>query len=172
MSILFLIDNLLFRAIKGKSLLLAARKFLRVVCMCCLKVSPWSKITPRYLQCSDQGIGPRSVLLSAILYLSLLFCFKREKRMGSVLLTKVVTLHLANQIDSSLRCLEISKIVYYLFLLAASTQILPAKIAKWVYRWWGMSSMKILNDLGINLAPWRTSKCAEICCGSETIILT
>ena len=69
MSILFLIDKLLFRAIKGKSLLLAARKFLRVVCMCCLKVSPWSKITPRYLQCFDQG---KSVLLSAILYLSLL----------------------------------------------------------------------------------------------------
>ena len=102
MSILFLIHKLLFRAKKGKSLLFAARKFLRVVCMCCLKVRPWSKITPRYLQCSDQG---KSILLSAILYLSLLSYLKREKRMGSVRLTLTVTLHLTNQVESNLRSL-------------------------------------------------------------------
>ena len=54
--------------------------------MCCLKVSPWSKITPRYLQCFDQG---KSVLLSAILYLSLLSWLKRENRMDYSLIVSI-----------------------------------------------------------------------------------
>ena len=131
MSILFLIDNLLSRAINGQSLLLAARNLLGVMCMCCLKVRSWSKITLWYLQCSDQD---KSVLLLRnISYLSLLFYFRSEKWMDSALLTLIAILHLANQVESSVRCLVIVAIAQRLFLLAAKTQMLSAKIAKCVW---------------------------------------
>ena len=108
MSILFFIDKLLFRAIKGNNLFLAARNLLRVVEMCCWKIWPRSNITPKYLYRFDNS---KSILFKDILYLSLLSCLKCEKRMDSVLLTLIATLYLANQVESSLRCFVIAKIL-------------------------------------------------------------
>ena len=97
MIILFLIDKLPFRGMKGNHLFLTVRYLLSIVVMFCWNVRPWSKISPRYLHWSDYG---KSALLSAILHLSLLSSFKREKRMDSVLLMLTVILHLANHIES------------------------------------------------------------------------
>ena len=99
MIILFLIDKLPFRAIKGNNLLLAARNLLPVVVMCCWKVKPWSKTTLMYLHWFDYG---KSVWLSAVLYLSLLSYLRREKRMDLDFLTLLETVHLASQVDRSL----------------------------------------------------------------------
>ena len=80
--ILYLIEKLLIKAIKVYILRLAARNLLRVVAMCCLKMSIWFKITPKYLQWFDHG---KLVSLSVILYLCLLSSIKREKSMDSEL---------------------------------------------------------------------------------------
>ena len=53
MSILFLIDKLLFRTTRENDLRLATRNLLSVVMMSCWKAKPWSKMTPWYLQLFD-----------------------------------------------------------------------------------------------------------------------
>ena len=88
MNILFLIDKLLFRAIKGNNLHLAARNLLFVVVIYWWKVRHCSKITPRYLHWSDYG---KSASLSALLCLPLLASIKREKGMNSDFLTLIAT---------------------------------------------------------------------------------
>ena len=75
MSILYLIDKLLFRPIKGNYLFIAARNLLPVVAMLSWNVWPWSKLPAWYLYWFDHG---KSVLLSDILYSSLLSCLRRE----------------------------------------------------------------------------------------------
>ena len=78
--IIFL-PTVLFQTINENNLVLTTRDLSCEVLMCYLNLSPWSRITPSYLLCDDDG---NSSLLCLILNLSLVSCIRFKKEWISI----------------------------------------------------------------------------------------